>query len=109
MVHHYLEDHPDYQRETPVARRPPSAAHADRIARLPHLSLPSLPPLAPFAPAWCEAAPSKWIVDHREEIERVHTRLHQETCLTLGSAAAQRLRILDTASLLEASDRGSPT
>ena len=60
-----------------------------------------VPPLTPFETPWCADA-SDWIVAHKHDIERVFTRVYQETFSTLGGPTAQSLHILDIASLLQA-------
>ena len=88
MVHHYLEDHPDYER-------------ASRCAS-PYASVtPCVDPVPPFVPTWSVGA-SDWIVAHRAEVEALFTRLHRDVCATLGPEMARRMAIMETARMLEA-------
>ena len=69
MVHHYLEDHPAYQRDG-FESRPPSPT-------------PSPTSVPPYDRSWFFNA-SEWIVRHREQVESVHMKLYGETYRLFG-------------------------
>ena len=74
-----MEDHPTYQRDEPLA---PSAAEPTRATQ------------SPLAASWPTVfLDDPWVVSHVHEVERVYTRVWQETRDTLGDESASRLRV----------------
>ena len=89
MPHHYLEElHADAY-DCPASPPP----------RLPRLQLPHA--FAPYAADWCDTLDDAWTRAHKDEIERVFVRMHQETVSTLGAGVADAMDIRDVASYLQ--------
>ena len=87
MVHHYLEEErPDREESTSLLVTPSRTTSTLRV----------------YHPAWCSTSDNAWVVAHRQEIERIHSRLFHEVWLVFGPSVAQHMHILDTASLLQA-------
>lgn len=56
----------------------------------------------PFPPEWWHDAPDVWTRERHDDVERVFTRLWQETAGVFGHAAAAKLDIVDVARFLRA-------
>lgn len=78
MVHHYLEDHPGYTRDEvpPIRRR-----------------------FLPFVDEWYDG--DDWAEQHKDDVERIFSRLHHEVASTVSLGAAHRLDIRDFAQYLQ--------
>ena len=57
--------------------------------------------MVPYDGTWAEGAPSKWVDAHRDDVERIYTRLWQEVSTVLGEDVANRLHIAHFARYLE--------
>ena len=55
--------------------------------------MPSEHPFVPYDEAWASGDVGRWCRAHQDAVERLYTRLHQETHQTLGARAARRLDI----------------